>query len=357
MSRKGFVFTGMALLLVIPAMLLAASFSNMVVTGNKATSTTMRSDVLFYAADNVRDSFERTADELIYRSRCGETDVDAVKTNFTTVWAPYIEGTFAASKGLGIEFDESKINVTLANQRFNIFNIDTGEGIPIVIFDLEENMKYVFSIGPLNIRAYGAPTATITLPDVYNISYDEGDPIDFDASDSYDPTGDALTYSWTSDIDGFLSNQESFTTATLTNGSHTITLAVDDGDCGEDYTSTLVQLNLTQIGWCEALGYFTGTCENTPDCPEDGIQYVHEAAGDGVYCDVGETCCEHTVATWCESLAGGYTTGACSIEESPATCANDYPGSTHEAAGDATFCSWFGHPVLGDQQWVCCWNE
>jgi len=50
----------------------------------------------------------------------------------------------------------------------------------------------------------------------------------FDASSSHDPDDDSISYSWTSDIDGHLSIEESFSRQ-LSKGRHEITLEVDDG--------------------------------------------------------------------------------------------------------------------------------
>jgi len=348
MSEKGFVFTGMALLMIIPVILLAASFSNMVSTGDRTVATTLRADVLFYAADNVKDSLERTMDDLVYKSDCGSTDVSAVKGNLTDVWAPYVEGVFAASRGLTISVAEEKINVTLADQYFNVSNVDTGGGIPVTISDPEGKSEYAFEVGPVIVRAYGAPIAAITLPEVFNISYDFGESVDFDASDSYDPDGDPLTYSWTSSIDGVLSDQVSFTTTTLSKGEHEITLTVDDGDCGQDSTTTVITLNETEVGYCVGLGYYTGTCEGAPKfCEEEANHIVHEAGGDALFCSGDETCCEHSLETW--GVSQGYTTCECSVELKPADC-SQYAGSIHEGAVDAIYCGSY----KGEQQWVCC---
>jgi pSer/pThr/pTyr-binding forkhead associated (FHA) protein len=67
--------------------------------------------------------------------------------------------------------------------------------------------------------------------------FEEGDSVIFDGSKSYDPDGGSLTFSWTSNIDGFLSNQSYFITQTLSIGEHIIMLTVTD-DEGDTDTAT-----------------------------------------------------------------------------------------------------------------------
>jgi hypothetical protein len=57
--------------------------------------------------------------------------------------------------------------------------------------------------------------------------FEVGDLIMFDASGSSDPDGDAITFNWSSNIDGHLGSGISITT-TLSEGVHTITLTVTD---------------------------------------------------------------------------------------------------------------------------------
>jgi hypothetical protein len=55
MNNKGFVFTGMAFLLVIPAIMLAASYMSMIKTGEKGTEYSLTSDVVLYTQKNIID--------------------------------------------------------------------------------------------------------------------------------------------------------------------------------------------------------------------------------------------------------------------------------------------------------------
>lgn len=70
------------------------------------------------------------------------------------------------------------------------------------------------------------PEAVISSPEDGDMFYTT-ETIDFDGTESADPEGLDLTYLWTSDIDGELSDEDSFSTS-LGAGDHTITLAVTD---------------------------------------------------------------------------------------------------------------------------------
>ena len=80
------------------------------------------------------------------------------------------------------------------------------------------------------------PTADISSP-ATGTRYTPSDYVPFSALDSSDPENDALTYAWTSDIDGDLGDQDAFDTR-LSEGWHNITLVVTDA-YGASATATL----------------------------------------------------------------------------------------------------------------------
>ena len=79
----------------------------------------------------------------------------------------------------------------------------------------------------LTLNANNPPIAIITTP-VDNGNFSSGENISFDGSTSDDLDNDPLTFQWTSSIDGVLSTSSIFSTTVLSDGSHTITLTVND---------------------------------------------------------------------------------------------------------------------------------
>lgn len=107
MSRA-YVFVGMSLLLILPAILLAGSFLSMIHTGDIATSLALRSDVVSYAYKNIQNNFEIAACSYFLLTN----DTAAIRGNLTQVWTPYVEANFSTGLGITVSIDESKINVT-----------------------------------------------------------------------------------------------------------------------------------------------------------------------------------------------------------------------------------------------------
>jgi hypothetical protein len=108
MNDHGYVFTGMAFLLVVPAIILAASLMNMTRTGDTATAIALRSDVVFYAFRNVQASFERASCSYFLLNG---NDTAAIKANLTANWAPYVEENMSLGIGINVSIDESLIDV------------------------------------------------------------------------------------------------------------------------------------------------------------------------------------------------------------------------------------------------------
>lgn len=142
MNKKGFVFTGMAFLLIVPAVLLVASLTHMIKTGDKATVTAIRSDTVFYVYNSVQKDFEDFSKSLVtvYGDK-NETIRDILRDS----WAPTMEEDSINRFGVNISIDEGKIAV-LRNQSggANYILIGSTEniswGIPINITDLSGNI-------------------------------------------------------------------------------------------------------------------------------------------------------------------------------------------------------------------------
>lgn len=111
--------------------------------------------------------------------------------------------------------------------------------INVTVTDGEELVWRAFKLTIINVNR--APTAIIFSP-TDNAEFTTKDSILFDATDSYDPDNDNLTYTWTSSIDRNIGSTASFSKK-LSKGTHTITLAVDDGNGGTDTAQIIVTVS------------------------------------------------------------------------------------------------------------------
>jgi hypothetical protein len=92
------------------------------------------------------------------------------------------------------------------------------------------------------------PSAVITSP-LPNTKFKANEEIYFSAEDSFDLDNEPLSYSWSSDIDGTLSNNKSFYRK-LSAGTHLITLTVTDGtDTNYEQITIIVEELAREEGW------------------------------------------------------------------------------------------------------------
>ena len=164
---------------------------------------------------------------------------------------PAFEGTTVAFKGHGSDTDgtiaaykwKSSIDGNLSDANwFSTSTLSTGSHT--ITFEVQDNnnlwsepMNTTLNIQEiLNI----APTATITSITPNPAAF--GQSVTFTGQGT-DSDGTIATYSWTSSIDGHLSNVNSFSTAILSTGVHTIIFEVQDDD-GEWSTEVLATLTI-----------------------------------------------------------------------------------------------------------------
>lgn len=146
MNSRGFVFTGFAFLLVIPALILAASFLGMLKLGSGATYIAVTSDAVFYAYDNIKASFEETANNLVLEYG---NNAQAIE-NELAVWRASITGNYSVQLGLNVT-----IAAIGAKKEGSVMKIgkdgSEGSGIPIQINSLDNKIILSRELGPLQI--------------------------------------------------------------------------------------------------------------------------------------------------------------------------------------------------------------
>lgn len=146
MNSRGFVFTGFAFLLAIPALILAASFFNMFKLGAGATSIAATSDAVFYAYDNIKASFEETANNLVLKYG---NNAPAIESELG-LWRASITGNYSTQLGLNVT-----IGAIGAKKEGKVMKIgkdgSEGSGIPIQINSLDNKIILARELGPLEI--------------------------------------------------------------------------------------------------------------------------------------------------------------------------------------------------------------
>ena len=99
------------------------------------------------------------------------------------------------------------------------------------------------------------------------IDYDSREEITFDGSDSYDPDGDTLSFSWESSLDGALGDDEVLRTK-LSDGEHIITLQVSDihGFFAETMVTITVGMKLDRTLILDFLDEYSKEAEPYEEC-------------------------------------------------------------------------------------------
>ena len=117
-----------------------------------------------------------------------------------------------------------------------------------VVADLTGTGKYQVIIGNDDRKLYAwqvklpvAPVAIISSPSNVSV-YQLNSPVEFSSS-STDEDGTIVSYKWSSDKDGLIGTESSFTTTTLSAGWHNITLTVTDNDGLTAVSSLKIKIN------------------------------------------------------------------------------------------------------------------
>lgn len=144
--NRAFVFSTTAFLLIVPAAILAASFLQIVKTGEDVAILSAKSDVTLYAFKNIRASFNKASCSFFLLSG---SNTSYIIGNLTEDWAPYMEANYT---GLNVTIAKGQINVTYnsVDDSIKVGNInDMREGIPINL--TYRNTTIEGKIGPLEI--------------------------------------------------------------------------------------------------------------------------------------------------------------------------------------------------------------
>ncbi|MEE8401228.1 MAG: hypothetical protein V3R86_03655, partial [Candidatus Hydrothermarchaeaceae archaeon] len=89
--NRAFVFSTTAFLLIVPAAILAASFLQIVKTGEDVAILSAKSDVTLYAFKNIRASFSKASCSFFLLSG---SNTSYILANLTGDWASYMEANY-----------------------------------------------------------------------------------------------------------------------------------------------------------------------------------------------------------------------------------------------------------------------
>jgi hypothetical protein len=160
---KAFVYSGVALLLAIPAVILVAALAGMMEIGDTTTSLVIRSDSVFYPCEDIKGAFEFSANNY---ATVYEADVNLIKQRFDDRWRPQVTGYFSDA---GLNISISTINVSFDSSTASVRVHGKGwfDKINITVTDERGDTKCSAESGPLSIPVgedEDGPTFFITAP-------------------------------------------------------------------------------------------------------------------------------------------------------------------------------------------------
>lgn len=201
------------------------------------------------------DGGRYTQSQTIVFNGSGRDEEDGTLSGSSLVWSSHLDGVFGYGSTVAVSFLSRGTHV-----------------ITLTALDVyEEEGKATITITIGN----DAPEVTITSP-ANSAGYDEGEIVTFrgSASDEEDGTltGNALV--WTSNIDGEIGRGTSFTTSSLSSGTHTVTLTATDSDGEEGYTEVTIN-----IAGSENAPVATISKPGDQDVYEDGETITFEGSG------------------------------------------------------------------------------
>lgn len=246
MKNNAFAFTGFAFLLAIPAIILAASFMNMLKIGDITTSTALKSDLVFYTSSDIKSSFERTSCNLVYTYGSNTTPIGQF---LNTTWADLIEKNYTQKVGVNVSLQRSISVYDNATVRRIVIG-----SVPVVVTDLSTNVVHNLTVGPV-ISSYNNPPSTPSL--LFPISgWTTNGAITLDWSNSTDAEGDNVTYQVQIDSSNNYTNA-SYLTVNLLNGTYYWKVRATDGI--ENLTFADVCASAKRSNWTASRNFTVNT--------------------------------------------------------------------------------------------------
>lgn len=283
MNNRGFVFTGIAFLMIIPSIILAASFVNIRRTGDDTITIKLYSDKVFYTYANIESNLNITGESLVSTYSCETTNIS---TYLTSTWRSFIIQNYGNTSGISITIPEDQINVSYdsATGIIKIGNINTSQGIPVNITFADTNIRIDKLLGPLEFSLTRVTPTSCTDADGDGYNASGGcncGTVDCDDSD-------AAVYPGATEIcDGKDNDCNSSTNENYINGSNITAPTSSCGnisveayyglDCNNNSAATLYYWNSTN-GW-----YLYGSMDDTMDRDSNNITEIVNLSQIGGY--------------------------------------------------------------------------
>jgi hypothetical protein len=147
-DNKGFVYSGMALLLAIPGIILVASLVNMMETGDMTTSLVLRSDAVFYPCEDVKSAFEFSANNFALTFNI---NASGIEDRFNNVWLSQIN-SYYADAGVSVTLSDIDVIHDSSTNSIIVFSGTQDKGINISIVDSKGETKCETTSGPHTIN-------------------------------------------------------------------------------------------------------------------------------------------------------------------------------------------------------------
>ncbi|MFH1328825.1 MAG: hypothetical protein ABIH76_08310 [Candidatus Bathyarchaeota archaeon] len=189
--------------------------------GGKATSTALKSDLVFYTSNDIKSSFEKTGCNLV---EVYGSNVTAIRQFLSTTWADLIEKNYTQKVGINVSLQRSRIN---ASDNATLHRIEIGKGgVPLLVTDLNKNVAHNSTLGPV-ISSYNNPPSIPSL--LFPISgWTTNGALLLNWSDSTDPENDNVTYQVEVNTSNNYTNA-SYLTVNLLNGTYYWKVKATDG--------------------------------------------------------------------------------------------------------------------------------
>jgi hypothetical protein len=149
-ASGAFVFTGTALLLVIPAVILAATFTTMAMLGDEGTLNALRLDRIYYTAESIQDDWATVAGQVV---TVHGDDNATIQGTLRSSWAVNMEDNSFDRFGVNVSIEEGKLQAIRVNASGVLYINFTGA--PFNVSDREGNVLFQGALRPLFLAVGG----------------------------------------------------------------------------------------------------------------------------------------------------------------------------------------------------------